>query len=69
MDNIHSRVALNKKAVAPFLFVFLIEYCMDMFFMYVILTGVVLGEDHKKFKTRSGDTVRLVGTLKRGVVL
>ena len=26
--------------------------------------GVVLGEDKKKFKTRSGDTVRLVG-LKR----
>ncbi|KAE9543373.1 hypothetical protein AGLY_002173 [Aphis glycines] len=29
--------------------------------------GVVLGEDKKKFKTRSGDTVRLVGLLDEGV--
>jgi len=28
--------------------------------------GVVLGEDKKKFKTRSGDTVRLVGLLDEG---
>ena len=29
--------------------------------------GVVLGEDKKKFKTRSGDTVRLVDLLDEGV--
>lgn len=29
--------------------------------------GVVLGEDKKKFKTRSGDTVRLVGLLDEGI--
>ena len=29
--------------------------------------GVVLGEDKKKFKTRSGDTVRLVNLLDEGV--
>jgi arginyl-tRNA synthetase len=29
--------------------------------------GVVLGEDRKKFKTRSGDTVRLVELLDEGV--
>ena len=28
--------------------------------------GVVLGEDKKKFKTRSGDTVRLVEVLVAG---
>jgi arginyl-tRNA synthetase len=28
--------------------------------------GVVLGEDKKKFKTRSGDTVRLVDLLDEG---
>jgi tRNA synthetases class I (R) len=28
--------------------------------------GVVLGEDKKKFKTRSGDTVRLVELLDEG---
>lgn len=28
--------------------------------------GVVLGEDKKKFKTRSGDTVRLVNLLDEG---
>jgi len=28
--------------------------------------GVVLGEDKKKFKTRSGDTVRLVDLLEEG---
>lgn len=31
--------------------------------------GVVLGEDKKKFKTRSGDTVRLVGLLDEGIML
>lgn len=31
--------------------------------------GVVLGEDKKKFKTRSGETVRLVGLLDEGKVL
>lgn len=30
--------------------------------------GVVLGEDKKKFKTRSGDTVRLVGLLDEGKI-
>ena len=30
--------------------------------------GVVLGEDKKKFKTRSGDTVRLVELLDEGTV-
>ena len=30
--------------------------------------GVVLGEDRKKFKTRSGDTVRLVELLDEGVL-
>ena len=29
--------------------------------------GVVLGEDRKKFKTRSGDTVRLIDLLNEGV--
>ena len=29
--------------------------------------GVVLGEDRKKFKTRSGDTVRLVDLLDEGL--
>lgn len=29
--------------------------------------GVVLGEDKKKFKTRSGDTVRLAGLLDEGI--
>ena len=29
--------------------------------------GVVLGEDKKKFKTRSGDTVKLVDLLDEGV--
>lgn len=29
--------------------------------------GVVLGEDKKKFKTRSGDTVRLVNLLDEGI--
>ena len=29
--------------------------------------GVVLGEDKKKFKTRSGDTVRLVDLLDEGL--
>ena len=29
--------------------------------------GVVLGEDRKKFKTRSGDTVRLVELLDEGI--
>lgn len=29
--------------------------------------GVVLGENKKKFKTRSGDTVRLVGLLDEGI--
>jgi arginyl-tRNA synthetase len=31
--------------------------------------GVVLGEDKKKFKTRSGETVRLVGLLDEGIIL
>ena len=31
--------------------------------------GVVLGEDKKKFKTRSGDTVRLVELLDEGSIL
>jgi len=31
--------------------------------------GVVLGEDKKKFKTRSGDTVRLVELLDEGKIL
>jgi len=30
--------------------------------------GVVLGEDKKKFKTRSGDTVRLVSLLDEGKI-
>jgi arginyl-tRNA synthetase len=30
--------------------------------------GVVLGEDKKKFKTRSGDTVRLVDLLDEGMI-
>lgn len=30
--------------------------------------GVVLGEDKKKFKTRSGDTVRLVDLLDEGLL-
>ena len=31
--------------------------------------GVVLGEDRKKFKTRSGDTVRLVELLDEGLLM
>lgn len=31
--------------------------------------GVVLGEDKKKFKTRSGDTVQLIGLLDEGKIL
>lgn len=31
--------------------------------------GVVLGEDKKKFKTRSGDTVRLADLLDEGMVV
>lgn len=31
--------------------------------------GVVLGEDKKKFKTRSGDTVRLANLLDEGIFL
>jgi len=31
--------------------------------------GVVVGEDKKKFKTRSGDTVRLVELLEEGLIL
>lgn len=31
--------------------------------------GVVLGEDKRKFKTRSGDTVRLVELLDEGGLL
>lgn len=34
--------------------------------MHFVGFGVVLGEDKKKFKTRSGDTVRLVGLLDEG---
>uniref|UniRef100_A0A2P2I596 arginine--tRNA ligase n=1 Tax=Hirondellea gigas TaxID=1518452 RepID=A0A2P2I596_9CRUS len=33
-----------------------------------VMFGVVLGEDRKKFKTRSGDTVRLVELLEEGLV-
>jgi len=32
-----------------------------------VMFGMVLGEDNKKFKTRSGDTVRLVSLLEEGV--
>ncbi|KAI6183663.1 putative arginine--tRNA ligase, cytoplasmic [Aphelenchoides bicaudatus] len=32
-----------------------------------VMFGVVLGEDKKKFKTRSGDTVRLIDLLNEGV--
>lgn len=31
--------------------------------------GVVLGEDKKKFKTRSGDTIRLADLLDEGMVV
>lgn len=42
-------------------------YCPDSTRVDHVGFGVVLGEDKKKFKTRKGDTVRLVDLLNEGV--
>ena len=42
-------------------------YCSEESRLDHVGFGVVLGEDKKKFKTRSGDTVRLVDLLDEGV--
>ena len=50
---------------------FIRDFIFDDFFFQVRVQhvgfGVVLGEDKKKFKTRSGDTVRLVDLLDEGL--
>ena len=49
---------------------FVRDFTSDNFFqvrVQLVGFGVVLGEDKKKFKTRSGDTVRLVDLLDEGL--
>ena len=49
---------------------FVRDFIFDNFFQVRVQHvgfGVVLGEDKKKFKTRSGDTVRLVDLLDEGL--
>ena len=42
-------------------------YCLESTRIDHVGFGVVLGEDKKKFKTRSGDTVRLIDLLEEGM--
>lgn len=43
------------------------DYCVTCYRVDHVGFGVVLGEDHKKFKTRSGDTVLLKNLLDEGI--